>query len=59
MTLRMKICVGGSPDDVTRQYRAWRAAQPVAVNDTPEIKPRGRGWILTVYYQEPVHTPQG
>ena len=55
----MKICVGGSPDDVTRQYRAWRAAQPVAVNDTPEIKPRGRGWILTVYYQEPVHTPQG
>lgn len=51
MTLIVKLFVGGSPDDVTGQYRAWWEAQPVVIVDRPKIESAGRGWKLTVFYQ--------
>jgi hypothetical protein len=51
MTLRVKLFVGGSPDDLIGQYRTWGAAQPVTIVDRPKIESAGRGWTITVFYQ--------
>ena len=54
MTWAMKLFAGGSPDEVTRQYRAWWDAQPVVIIGRPKIQPAGCGWKLVVHHQPPV-----
>lgn len=57
MTLMVKLFVGGSPDDVTGQYRAWWEAQPVVIAGHPKIEQAGRRWKLTTFYRASV--PKG
>lgn len=52
--MMVKLFIGGSPDDVSGQYRTWWEAQPVAILDRPKIEPAGSGWKLVVYYNTPI-----
>jgi hypothetical protein len=49
--ITLKLFVGGSPDDVTGQYRAWWEKQRVRLVSRPQIVPAGRGWSLSVLYE--------
>jgi hypothetical protein len=50
--LTLKLIVGGSPKDVTGQYRAWSEEQRVSLVCRPQIEPAGTGWKLTVWYMQ-------